>query len=156
MRERARLFGGTLAVIDIALTLLALYLADILRHTLPIGAGDASLLSWLTIREYVVVGFVWAFFFRIVHLYDHRRLLRVVDEIRVLIPAIIFATVVLFAAFFVLKVEFLSRLLFLYFIALDALLLINLRWLLNLVMRNRRISGRGATRVLVVGAGPVG
>ena len=156
MRERARFFGGTLAVVDIALTLLALYLADVLRHTLPIGAGDASLLSWLSAREYVVVGIVWAFFFRMFHLYDHRRLLRVVDEIRALIPAILFATIVLFAAFFVLKVEFLSRLLFLYFIALDALLLINLRWLLNLVVRNRRISGRGATRVLVVGAGPVG
>ena len=156
MRERARLFGGSLAIVDIALTLLALYLADLLRHALPIGAGDASLLPWLAAREYVVVAVVWAFFFRMVHLYDHRRLLRVVDELRALIPAILFATIVLFAAFFILKVEFLSRLLFIYFIALDALLLINLRWLLNLVMRSRRISGRGATRVLVVGAGPVG
>ena len=156
MRERARLFGGSLAIVDIALTLLALYLADVLRHALPIGAGDASLLPWLTAREYVVVAVVWAFFFRMVHLYDHRRLLRVVDELRALIPAILFATIVLFAAFFILKVEFLSRLLFIYFIALDALLLINLRWLLNLVVRSRRISGRGATRVLVVGAGPVG
>ena len=156
MRERARLFGGSLAIVDIALTLLALYLADVLRHALPIGAGDANLLPWLAAREYVVVAVVWAFFFRMVHLYDHRRLLRVVDELRALIPAILFATIVLFATFFILKVEFLSRLLFIYFIALDVLLLINLRWLLNLVMRNRRISGRGATRVLVVGAGPVG
>ncbi len=156
MRNRARRFGGLLALADIALTLLALYLADVLRHALPIGAGSAERLPWLTLREYVIVTALWAFFLHFAHLYDHRRLLRVVDEIRVLLPAILIATGALFAVFFVVKVEFLSRLLFLYFIALDALLLINLRWLLTLVVRSNRIAGRGAARVLVVGAGPVG
>ena len=128
MRNRTRLFGQFLAVTDIGLTMLALLLADLARHLLPYGAGDAETLAWLTVREYVIVAIIWAFFLRFAHLYDHRRLLRIGDEIRVLVPAVLVAMVALFAAFFIVKVEFLSRLLFLYFVFIDVLLIINFRW----------------------------
>ena len=156
MRNRTRLFGQFLAIADIGLTMLALFLADLGRHILPYGAGDAETLAWLTVREYVIVAIIWAFFLRFAHLYDHRRLLRIGDEIRVLVPAVLVAMVALFAAFFIVKVEFLSRLLFLYFVFIDVLLIINVRWLLNRAFRSSRMSSRGSSRVLIVGAGPVG
>lgn len=156
MRNRTRLFGHFLTITDIGLTLLALLLGDLARHLLPFGAGEAEMLAWLTVREYMIVAIIWAFFLRFAHLYDHRRLLRITEEIRVLVPAVIVATGALFAVFFVLKVEFLSRLLFLYFIVIDILLIINFRWLLNRAFQSTRMSGRGSSRVLIVGAGPVG
>ena len=128
MTNRARFFGRFLELTDIVLTLVALLIADVLRHVLPFGAGEPGALPWLTMREYLIVAVIWAFFLRFAHLYDHRRLLRIVDETRAIIPAILVATGALFAAFFIIKVEFLSRLLFVYFIAINLLLLIHFRW----------------------------
>ncbi len=156
MTNRARFFGRFLELTDIVLTLVALLIADVLRHVLPFGAGEPGALPWLTMREYLIVAVIWAFFLRFAHLYDHRRLLRIVDETRAIIPAILVATGALFAAFFIIKVEFLSRLLFVYFIAINLLLLINFRWVLTLAFRSSRLVARGSSRVLIVGAGPVG
>jgi len=153
---RARSFGRLLAAGDILLTLASLSLADVLRHVLPFGAQGSENLDWLTPREYLIVGLTWAFFLRLAKVYDHRRVLRVVAEARSIIPAVIAAIAVLFAAFFVLKVEFLSRLLFVYFVALNVALLLNYRWLLNLAVRTRRLSTGAQARVIIVGAGPVG
>ncbi len=155
MHNRVRAFGRFLAAGDVALTLLALYLADLIRHLLPFGA-TAENLDWLGGSEYLIVGVIWAFFLRFAKLYDHRRVLRVVDEARALVPGVLIATAALFAAFFLLKVEFLSRLLFVYFVVIDIALLINYRWMLNLAVRSRRFASGGQRRLLIVGAGPVG
>ncbi len=156
MGTRTRAYGYFLAVADIALTLLALYIADLLRHAVPIGIGGASSLDWLTPREYLIVAVVWAFFLRFAKVYDHRRVMRVVDEARALVPGVLIATGALFAAFFILKVEFLSRMLFVYFVLIDLALLVNLRWLLKLAVRRTRLTTANRRRVLIVGAGPVG
>ena len=156
MQSRTRAFGSFLAVADLLLTLLALALADVLRHTVPFGFGATEGLPWLTAREYLIVAVIWAFFLRFAKVYDSRRVLQVVHEARALVPAVLIATAALFAAFFVLKVEFLSRLVFVYFVVLDVAILVNLRWLLNLAIRSRRIATGNQRRVLIVGAGPVG
>ncbi len=154
--SRTRAIGGFLAVTDVLLTLLALLAADALRHTLPFGFGPAEHLDWLGLREYVIVAAIWGFFLRFAKVYDHRRVMRVPREARALVPAILMATGALFAAFFLLKVEFLSRILFVYFVALDLAILINFRWLLNLALRTQRLSPTNRRRVLIAGAGPVG
>ena len=156
MRARTRAFGYFLAAADAALTLLALLIADVLRHVLPFGTGSPEHLDWLTPREYLIVAVIWAFFLRFTKLYDDRRVLRIVDEARALVPGVLIAIGALFAAFFLLKVEFLSRLLFVYFILLDIGILLNFRWLLNLALRSGRITSGNRRRLLIVGAGPVG
>ena len=156
MATRTRGYGYFLAAADIALTLLALYLADLIRHTVPIGFGGVQNLDWLTAREYLIVAVVWAFFLRFAKVYDHRRVLHVVGESRALVAGVLIATGALFAAFFILKVEFLSRMLFVYFVLIDLALLVNVRWLLKLAVRRSRLTATNLRRVLIVGAGPVG
>ena len=156
MLSRTRTFGGFLAVADVLLTVLALFAADVLRHVLPFGFGSPDHLDWLGFREYIAVAAIWAFFLRFAKVYDHRRVMRVVVEARSLIPAVLIATGALFATFFILKVEFLSRILFVYFVAVDIAILINFRWLLHLVLRAHRLSPAIRRQVLIVGAGPVG
>ncbi len=136
--------------------MLALLAADALRHALPFGFGPAEHLDWLGAREYVIVAVTWAFFLRFARVYDHRRVMRVVLEARVIVFAVLLATGALFAAFFVLQVQFLSRLLFVYFVVLDLAILINFRWLLNLALRARHLSVATRRLVLIAGAGPVG
>ena len=138
------------------LSLLALLAADALRHALPFGFGPAEHLDWLGFREYLIVAAIWVFFLRFAKVYDHRRVMRVLLEARALVPAVLMATVALFAAFFLLKVEFLSRILFVYFVVLDLAILINFRWLLNLLLRIQRISPTNRRQLLIAGAGPVG
>lgn len=156
MLSRTRAFGGFLAAADVLLTLLALLAADVLRHALPFGLGTAEHLDWLGIREYLIVAAIWVFFLRFAQVYDHRRVMRVLPEARALVPAVLMATGALFAAFFLLKVEFLSRILFVYFVVLDLAILINFRWLLNLLLRIQRISPTNRRQLLIAGAGPVG
>ncbi len=136
--------------------MLALLAADALRHGLPFGFGAGEHLDWLGVREYVIVAVTWAFFLRFARVYDHRRVMRVVLEARVIVFAVLLATGALFAAFFVLQVQFLSRLLFVYFVVLDLAILINFRWLLNLALRARHLSVATRRLVLIAGAGPVG
>lgn len=156
MLSRTRAFGGFLAAADVLLSLLALLAADTLRHALPFGFGPAEHLDWLGFREYLIVAAIWVFFLRFAKVYDHRRVMRVLLEARALVPAVLMATVALFAAFFLLKVEFLSRILFVYFVVIDLAILLNFRWLLNLLLRTQRLSPTNRRQVLIAGAGPVG
>jgi exopolysaccharide biosynthesis polyprenyl glycosylphosphotransferase len=140
---------------DIGLTIGALYLADTLRHQLPFGFGDSEQLAWISWRHFLAVAGIWAFLLYVFNVYEPRRMFTVVDEIRMLVPAVSVAFVLLFAYFFLAKVEYLSRLLFAYFYLLDLLFLVNLRWVLRLAMRSS--FGLGLARPLIIaGAGPVG
>ena len=155
MTSRTRRVTLLLFAADIGLTLGALYIADSLRHGLPFGFGDGGLLPWISLRHFLAVAGIWAFLLYVFNVYDPRRMFTVVDEIRMLVPAISVAFVLLFAYFFLAKVEYLSRLLFAYFYLLDLLFLVNLRWVLRLVMRSS--FGIGLARPLIIaGAGPVG
>ena len=155
MTSRTRRVTLLLFAADICLTLGALYLADTLRHVLPFGLGDGEHLAWISWRHYVAVAAIWAFFLYVFNVYEPRRMFTVVDEIRMLVPAISIAFVLLFTYFFLAKVEYLSRLLFAYFYVLNLLLLVNLRWVLRLAMRSSFGLGL-ARRLVIAGAGPVG
>ena len=155
MTSRTRGVTLLLFTADICLTLGALYLSDVLRHQLPFGFGDGQQLAWISWRHFIAVAGVWAFLLYVFNIYDPRRMFTVVDEIRMLVPAISVAFTLLLAYFFVAKVEYLSRLLFAYFYVLDLLFLINLRWIMRLAMRSS--FGLGLARPLIIaGAGPVG
>ncbi len=155
MTSRTRRVILLLFAADIGLTLGALFLADALRHELPIGFGDGAQLAWISWRHFLAVAGIWAFLLYVFNVYEPRRMFTVVDEIRMLVPAVSVAFVLLFAYFFLTKVEYLSRLLFAYFYVLDLLFLVNLRWMMRLAMRSS--FGIGLARPLIIaGAGPVG
>ena len=155
MVSRTRRVTFLLFASDVALTLFALYLADSLRHLLPLGLGDGERLAWIEWRHYIAVAAIWSFLLYVFRVYDPRRMFTVVDELRVLVPAISVAFLFLFAYLFVGKVEYLSRLLFAYFYVLNLIFLVNLRWVLRFALRSN--FGIGLARSLIIaGAGPVG
>ena len=155
MVSRTRRVTFLLFASDVALTLFALYLADSLRHVLPLGLGDGERLAWIAWRHYIAVAAIWSFLLYVFRVYDPRRMFTVVDELRVLVPAISVAFLFLFAYLFVGKVEYLSRVLFAYFYILNLIFLVNLRWVLRYALRSN--FGIGLARPLIIaGAGPVG
>jgi exopolysaccharide biosynthesis polyprenyl glycosylphosphotransferase len=151
--SRTRNLALVLYLADLAIALGALYLADLLRHVLPFGFGDAGNLAWVDWQEYLAVAVIWAFMLRFFRVYEPRRILTVVEEIRVLLPAVTVAFVVLFAYLFIFKIEFLSRLLIGYFYFINLLLLLNLRLILRVALHS---SSGFRRRLVIVGAGPVG
>ena len=155
MTSRTRRITLLLFAADICLTIGALYLADTLRHELAFGLGDGEHLAWISWRHYVAVAAIWAFLLYVFNVYEPRRMFTVVGEIRMLVPAISVAFILLFTYFFLAKVEYLSRLLFAYFYVLNLLLLVNLRWVLRLAIRSSLGLGL-ARRLVIAGAGPVG
>ena len=153
MVSRTRHLALFLYLTDLAIALASLYLADLLRHVLPFGLGDVANLPWVDWQEYLAVAIIWAFMLRFFRVYEPRRILTVVEEIRVLLPAVTVAFVVLFAYLFIFKIEFLSRLLIAYFYLINLLLLVNLRWVLRVALHS---SSGFRRRLVIVGAGPVG
>ena len=153
MVSRTRRLSALLYLADIAIALGSLYLADLLRHELPFGFGESGGLAWIDWQQYIAVALIWAFMLQFFRVYEPRRIFTVVEEIRVLLPAVTVAFVVLFAYLFIFKIEFLSRLLIAYFYAINLLLLVILRWLLRLFLHSTIGFRR---RLVIMGAGPVG
>jgi len=141
---------------DIALTLLALFLAKILRLTLPYGQAVAPEhidFPWIL---YLIVVAIWVTVFLIVPVYDARRTYRAIDEFQLVTVAIGFATLV-FAGVAYFFFRELSRFLFLYFFILDLMFLLGLRAALRIIYRLWRGGWPGKrNRVLILGAGRVG
>ena len=153
MVSRTRQLSLFLYSADVLISLIALYLADLLRHVLPFGFGNALSLAWINWPEYLAVAIIWAFMLRFFRVYEPSRILTVVEEVRVLLPAITIAFIFLFSYLFIFKVEFLSRVLIGYFFLINLLLLITLRVFLRLVLHS---SAGFRRRLVIVGAGPVG
>ena len=153
MVSRTRQLSLFLYLADLVIALASLYVADLLRHVLPFGFGDAFNLAWVDWPQYLAVAVIWAFMLRFFRVYEPRRILTVVEEIRVLLPAITVAFVFLFAYLFIFKIEFLSRLLIGYFFVINLLFLINLRLILRVALHSNSGFRR---RLVIVGAGPVG
>ena len=97
MVSRARQLSLSLYSGDVLISLISLYLADLLRHVLPFGFGNPISLAWIDWPEYLAVAIIWAFMLRFFRVYDPSRILTVVEEVRVLLPAITIAFIFLFS-----------------------------------------------------------
>lgn len=141
-------------VIDIVFTLLALRAAVELREILPYGP-DLGDLPLVPDYIYVSAALIWLLVFIVLGVYNPRRTQRAVDEIQRVLVALVFAALCL-AGFVFFTFKDLSRFLFLYFFAIDAVLLLGWR----VTYRIFRRSGNGRLvvqrNVLIVGAGEVG
>jgi exopolysaccharide biosynthesis polyprenyl glycosylphosphotransferase len=140
---------------DLALTLVALQLAQLARTHLPLGEDTRGVI-FLNPGVFLAVAVIWPFFLRFFGAYDSRRTLTLMDELKAVVPAVAMATLTFTSYLFVFKVAWFSRGLVAYFCIFDLLLLTNLRWIARLVMRSLTASGHYVRRLLIVGAGPVG
>lgn len=146
-----------LVTTDILLTLLAAYLAKLLRLSLPYGIGfvpdDYLQFPWLL---YPVIAIIWGIVFLVIPVYDARRTYRAIDDFQLTTVAISFATLI-FAGVAYFFFRDLSRFLFLYFFILDLIFLLGARVTLRLFFRFKRGGWPGKKeRVLILGAGEVG
>lgn len=147
--------GVILLAADMGLTALALYLAKVLRQTLPIGVplqGPLAFGPWF----YLLVPAVWALAFLTLRVYDPARALRYLGDVQAVWSAVTWAALVFAGVAYLFFREF-SRLLFVYFYLIDLAFLLGwraiLQWLLRLGLGRGLVESR---RVLVVGAGVVG
>ena len=142
---------------DLGLTVLALWLSRLLRVWLPYGKEVVEQVApnfAFPLTLYVAVPTIWALVFTALAVYDVRRISGLAGEIRLIIIAVSFATLIL-AGFIYLTTRELSRLLFLYFYLTDLLLLIGWRLGLRFWFHlQRRRGALAARRILIVGAGP--
>jgi exopolysaccharide biosynthesis polyprenyl glycosylphosphotransferase len=137
-----------------------LFIARQIRLALPLGMTldpdtGAPLTFDINWTFYALVLMVWAAVFVTLPVYDSRRSLHAIGDVQITLVAIGFAILILagLAYFFY---RDLSRVLFVYFALIDAVLLTLWRGGLRLALRVRHAAWPGSKRrVLIVGSGPL-
>ncbi len=153
-----RRFGVNFAifsvVLDIGLTLLALYLAT---HLVPVLSTQGIIRTNIVVNvvpyTYFVVPILWGFTFLVMSVYDPKRIYKAIDEFQLVIVATLIAAL-LFAGFLYLSYRDFSRWLFVVFVFLDLVLLLGWRVIARSVFKMGRLPSERS--VLIVGAGEVG
>ena len=141
--------------IDVALTLLALFLAAVLRPLLPLIPFFRPLpeVSFPPVL-YLAVAVLWGLTFLVIATHDPRRRHRVSDELQSVTLGTGLAAL-LFAGLLYLTFRNLSRGLFILFVVIDLAFLIGWRLVVRAVYEFRGVQPV-VQRVLIVGAGRVG
>ena len=142
-----------LYIADMVLTVGALFGARWLRLTLPYGRildVEGAALPW---PIFVLLVATWTVALVSFKVYDPQRFAHIVDELQTAIVAIAVGTLA-FAGLLFFSYRGLSRLLYVYFFTLDALLCIGSRVALRRVHTSRR--HEHLRNVLIIGAGDVG
>jgi len=154
MFRRFRRFLALLSAADLAMTMMALALAEALRPILPWGQpliGVGTLVSPLV---YAIVALVWTLVFQLLSVYEPQGVMNIPTQIRRLTQALLVAVMVLAGALYF-SFRDISRLLVIYFAVFDWVLLVLLRvggvTALRLLRRQMRPG-----QVLIVGAGEQG
>ena len=155
MRHRATNLVVAQSALDVALTLLALYVASWARYLIPWGQRLAWRFVALPWPVYVFTALIWPVALYLSSAYDRRaRRRQFLDELRTLASGAGLGLLVLAGALY-LSYRLVPRRLFLYFGIIDVVFLLIARGIAHLARRAARRSGR-APRLLIAGAGPVG
>lgn len=160
LTRSSRTFTLWLFLGDMLLTLIAVIMARQIRLALPLGMTldpltGAPLTFDIGWPFYVLVLIVWVAVFVTLPVYDNRRSLHAIGDVQITLVAIGFATLILAGLAYFFYRE-LSRVLFVYFALIDAVLLILWRSLLRVSLRLRHAAWPGSKRrVLIVGTGPL-
>jgi exopolysaccharide biosynthesis polyprenyl glycosylphosphotransferase len=154
-RERPDPYVLSLYSSDLLATVLSMMLAQFLRAALPYGLPFEPFGGGLTIGIGVVALLIWTITLRGFSAYDTNRVSRPIDEIVALLGAIAVSALLLAGALY-LFYRGLSRLLFVYFVLSNMLLLPTARAIVRRAFRIRGVQPEATRRVLVVGAGKVG
>ena len=140
--------------VDLGWTALALYLARLLRLTLPFGVYLDEPLRF-TPWFHLLVPTVWLVVFVALRVYHPGRALRYIADMQSVWGAVTMSTLVFAGITYLFFREF-SRLLFFYFYLLDLLFLTLWRAVLPALLRRFGHKLGRPSRVLIVGAGQVG
>ena len=140
------------AALDITLTLLSLLLASEIRLVLPFGRDLNEPIVWVNWFIYLLTGVVWLAVFSQFGIYT-RRWANLRAEWGVLTLAVLTALLILAGGLY-LTFRQVSRLQFVYFGAIDLILLTAMR-VISDIWRSRN-GNRGAWRILIAGSGQAG
>ncbi|MBI4670406.1 MAG: hypothetical protein HY741_01890 [Chloroflexi bacterium] len=146
---RGRWRGVGLWLGDVLAALAAMALADVARRTLPLGAfPDRVYVTWEVL---LLVALIWSLVFYFWGAYARRNRDEARVEARTVFLAVTFSLFTLAASFYFAKIEDFSRVLYVYFYALD----LAFTWLWRLGMRALRARRAGLTadtrRALIIG-----
>jgi exopolysaccharide biosynthesis polyprenyl glycosylphosphotransferase len=151
-RSTAR-YVVALYIIDMVLTVVALFAARWLRIVVPLGRPLDAAGAAIHLPMVLLALLVWSITLVAFRVYDPARFAHATDEIQVTVVAIGVATLALAGALYM-TYRGLSRLLYVYFFALDVLMAVGVRLLFRRLMTQRREAHRRG--VLIVGAGDTG
>lgn len=143
-----------LLLLDLLLTILALFLADVARHSIKLGKSLGAKYPYLPLGVYGITLVIWTFVSLSQRLYFSPRCDSLGEQIKGLFVAIGTALLALAGALY-LSYRTAPRLLFVYFFLLDTLFLLAFRLILWLVL----FEPGGLAykrRFLILGAGKVG
>lgn len=154
MSRRTPNFVVGLLAADLALSLLALYLASIGRLRLPYGVPLTAYYVILPWGVYLMAGVVWLAVSGSLSLYTPRRPYARLDEVWAVMGAVLFSNLT-FAGLLYVSYRNVPRLLFLYSVGLQMVFLIGVRLAIYGWGRLRHGEHTGP-RILVIGAGKVG
>ncbi len=154
-RETADQYVLALYLSDLLATVLSLSLAEWLRQTLPYGRPFITYGGGLNLAIYGMALVIWTITFRQLSAYAPDRILRIADEVQVVLASVSVSMLLLAGALY-LSYRGLSRLLFVYFFCLDVLFTLLLRIVVRLVFKTLGVRSTMAQRILLVGAGDVG
>ncbi len=140
---------------DMALTLLALFVAYQARLHWPLGTPLTQKDIAIDAGLYVTVVVIWTAVFFLINVYDARNTLRAADELRTLALSISLAAFV-FAGALYLSYRNTPRLMFIYFILAEFIFLVGYRWTMRLALRWAGARQLSPKRILIIGAGNIG
>ncbi len=137
---------------DLAITLLALFIAIQARYWLPYGVQ----LAWSEVAQpwtiYLLVALIWGTTFIVTNVYNAHRSVRAWDEAQAITFAVAVACLV-FAGVLYLTYREVPRRLFFYFVLADLTLVIGFRFALRGALRYAGRAEPDTRRVLIVGTG---
>jgi len=145
----------TLYILDILTTLGALYAALIARRTWLLGKPFEERYGGLSPAVFAIAFLAWTVALIASRAYDPWRILRAEREIARVLVGVASASL-LFAGALYFSYRDVSRLLVVYFIVLDAVLLVTVRIVLRAAWRSLGVRRLPTSRILIVGAGPLG
>jgi len=154
-REMPNTYVLTLYMSDMLATILSLSLAGWLRRALPYGRPFIERWGGLNMVICLMALVIWTLTFRQLSAYDTNRILRIADEVQIVLTAVAMSMLLLAGALY-LSYRSLSRLLFVYFFLMDVLIILLFRLAVRLVFKALKAGRTTEQRILLVGAGEVG
>ncbi len=148
-------YMAALYIADLACAVAAVRLAEVLRVQAGLGAPVPEAAAHVPWPVSLMAVLTFAAVLPMAGLYDPRRVVRAVDEAERAVVGALVAGMVLAGALF-LSYREVSRLVFLYFVAISVGLLLGYRALVRLLYRVVPLGENKPTKVLIAGAGPRG
>lgn len=150
------LFMGIFYILDISITLIALFLADWVSQLLYVADFVGGPTPYFDRFAYLVVTIIWTASFRIFPIYSSKRAETLLNELAIVTLAAGLSWVLFIGSLFLFGYPATSRLPAILFGVLDLFLLLAFHISLRVVLRYLRAKGYNIKKVLIISAGQLG